>query len=369
MAQGCRRSIPLGKPEGGVTQSKRPIRTLVRRFARRRPARAILAGVVLLALAVLGARWAGVWPRPSALPDPGAGAVSPTNVPALTINTLDRAAVAAFYHEGYLGAPGVDSGWTGNHAACDEGSTSPEFRAAVLRRVNYFRAMAGVGAEVEFTDELNRKAQKTALMLSVNSKLTHYPDADWLCYSQDGAFAAAKCNLFLGVDSVAAIDGYMEDRGNTNYAVSHRRWLLDPSTQQMGTGDIPASGAYLAANALWVVVPSSSPGHMRDPYVAWPPPGYVPYDLVFPRWSVSRDGVDLRRASVTMWHHGQRVALTVLKAVAGPGLNSLVWEPHIPPRQRTEVDSWYTVRVENALIKGWPASFQYTVVVFDPDRR
>jgi len=137
----------------------------------------------------------------------------------------------------------------------------------------------------------------------------------------------------------------------------------------MGTGDIPASGAYLAANALWVVGPSSSPGHMRDPYVAWPPPGYVPYDLVFPRWSVSRDGMDLSRASVTMLHHGQRVALTVLKAVASPGLNSLVWEPHIPPRQRTEVDTWYTVRVENALIKGWPASFQYTVVVFDPDRR
>jgi uncharacterized protein YkwD len=350
-----------------MTQDKRSIRTPVRRFATRLPARAILAGLVLLALAALGARWSGVWPRPSALPESRAEPSSPTNVPALTLNTLDRAAVAAFYHENYSGAPGVDPGWTGNHPACDEGGTSPEFRAAVLKRVNYFRAMAGVGAGVEFTDELNRRAQKTALMLSVNNKLTHYPDSDWLCYSKDGALAAAKSNLFLGVNSVAAIDGYMEDRGNTNYAVSHRRWLLNPGTQQMGTGDIPASGEYLAANALWVVSPATSPGYMRDPYVAWPPPGYTPYDLVFPRWSVSRDGMDLTRASVTMLHHGQRVALTVLKAVAGPGLNTLVWEPHIPPRKQTEVDTWYTVRVENALIKGWPASFEYTVVVFDPD--
>lgn len=351
-----------------MTPGKSPIPTLVHPLTRRWLRRALLVGVGLLALAVLGARLFDLWPRPSTLPPSSAPRATPTSTSRPALNTLDRAAVAAFYRDNYLAAPGVDSGWTGDHATCDEGSTSEEFRARVLKQVNYFRAMAGVGADIGFTDELNRKAQKVALMLSANHKLSHYPDPDWLCYSKDGALAAAKSNLFLGVNSLEAIDGYMEDRGNSNYAVSHRRWLLDPRTQQMGTGDIPATGAHLAANALWVAGASGSTGQTRDPYVAWPPPGYVPYALVFPRWSVSRDGMDFSRASVSMWRHGQRVPLTVLEPVAGPGLNTLAWEPHIPSRERPQVDTWYTVRVENALIKGWPASFQYTVVVFDPDR-
>ena len=334
-----------------------------------RRATALLVVAALLLTGAAGMRLAGLWPTaPSAEGNaPPLVAASDAASHAASVNILDRAAVAAFYQERYLGGPGVDSGWTGSHAACDEGTTTPEFRAVVLQRVNYFRAMAGVPAGVQFSDELNRKAQKAALMLSANGKLTHHPDLDWLCYSPDGAWAAEKSNLFLGVCSVEAVDGYMEDRGTTNYFVPHRRWLLHPLTQWMGSGDIPATDGYPAANALWVVGSSPEAASLRDPYVAWPPPGFVPYSLVFPRWSVSRDGADLTQASVTMLHHGQRVPLTLLEPVRGQGLNTLVWEPHIPPRQRPGVDTWYTVQIENALIDGWPAHFRYTVVIFSPE--
>jgi len=331
---------------------------------RRRAAAVLAVAALVLAAAVAGLRLAGVGysPRPTGIQEP-----TPPAASAATLNTLDRAVVAAFYREQYLGAPGADPGWTGNHAACDEGTTTPEFRAAVLQRVNFFRAMAGVPADVQFSDELNRRAQRAALMLSANAKLSHHPDPDWLCYSPTGAWAAEKSNLHLGKFSMEAIDGYMEDRGSDNYFVPHRRWLLEPLTQMMGTGDIPPTGGFSAANALWVVGASGDRAGLRDPYVAWPPPGFTPYALAFPRWSVGRADADFGHASVSMWHHGQPVALTRLEPVEGQGLNTLVWEPHIPARERPAVDTWYTVQVEDALIDGWPAHFQYTVIVFDPE--
>jgi hypothetical protein len=262
----------------------------------------------------------------------------------------------------------INSGWTGSHATCDEGSTSQEFRDSVLQRINYFRAMAGVPADVHFEDDFNRKAQKAALMFSANGKLTHDPDSTWPCYSAEAAQAAQNSNLFLGVYGREAIDGYIEDRGNENYFVAHRRWLLYPRTKGMGTGDIPAVGVYQATNVLWVRGSAYEARLLtRDPYVAWPPPGYVPYQLVFPRWSVSVEGADFSQATVTMLHHGNRVPLTMLKPVNGPGENTLVWEPHIPVRKRPVVDVWYTVLVDNMLVNGWTYHFEYTVVIFDPD--
>ena len=321
-----------------------------------------------MALTALGMRLPGALTRSLARPTPPRPSpVSSTD--GLPLNTLNRQMVAAFYRERYLASGEVDSDWNGSHAACDAGSTSPAFRDAILQRVNYFRAMAGVPADIQFLDELNARAQQVALMISANGKLSHTPDSSWSCYSADGAWAAESCNLHLGVYSISAVDSYMEDRGNSNYLLAHRRWLLNTRTRWMGTGDVPAVGGYPAANALWVVGPTSGDRpKTRDPYVAWPPPGYVPYQVVFPRWSVTFDGADFSQASVTMTHHDHIVPVTVLAAGNGPGESTLAWEPHIPPKERPAVDTWYTVQVSNMLAEGgFSNHFQYTVVIFDPD--
>jgi len=197
---------------------------------------------------------------------------------------------------------------------------------------------------------------------------SHSPDPGWQCYSLDGAKAARSANLFLGVYSCQAIDGYIQDPGSTNYFVPHRRWLLCPRTNSMGTGDIPPVSGYSAANALWVVGSMSEERpKTRDDFVAWPPPGYVPYPVVFPRWSFAYEGADFLQASVSMTSHGNNVPVTLLQVVNGYGENTLVWEPHIALGERPDSDRWYAVRVSNVIIKGFVWHFTYVVVIFDPE--
>lgn len=263
--------------------------------------------------------------------------------------------------------------WTGDHDSCDPGLTGQDFRLAVLRRINYFRAMAGVPAEIKFSDESNRKAQAAALMMSVNRQLSHSPPTSWICFSSAGAEGAGSSNLFLGVYSWDAITGYMRDPGSGNSAVGHRRWILYPQTQVMGTGDIPNTQNYPASNALrvfdehmWEQRPTT-----REEYVAWPPPGYVPYQVVFPKWSFSYANADFSGSSVTMESSGINLSVNQANVVNGYGENTLVWIP----MGLDEGSSWpiptadttYTVSVHNVLINNHSREFTYSVIVFNPD--
>ena len=74
----------------------------------------------------------------------------------------------------------------------------------------------------------------------------------------------------------------MDEFGAGNAAVGHRRWILYPQTRNFGNGDVPVNGSNYAANALWVIDGNFGGPRptTREPYVAWPAPGYFPYELV-----------------------------------------------------------------------------------------
>jgi hypothetical protein len=232
--------------------------------------------------------------------------------------------------------------------------------------------MAGVPAKVTLLDEYNRKAQQAALMMSRNNALSHDPPTSWACYTAEGDEAAGKSNLALGGYGLEALRMYMQDFGSGNAAVGHRRWILYPQTQNMGTGDIPSSGGYWAANALWVF-----DSHLWEPrpatreaFVAWPPPGYVPYTIVYPRWSFSYAGADFDSATVSMTENGANYPVTRYTPAYGYGEKTLVWirtgMSDGSSWQRPSADTTYVVTISNVLISGAPRSFQYTVIVFDP---
>jgi len=290
---------------------------------------------------------------------------------ALTVSPASREESRTFYLSYYQNAPTPAINWTGDRAGCVAGSTALAFRDAVALRINYFRAMAGVPGQIAFADTYNAKAQQAALMMSVNETLNHTPPATWSCYTADGAQAAGSSNLALGTYGWNAITGYMKDPGTSNGAAGHRRWVLYPQTQTMGTGDIPSDGGW-AANALWVF-----DAHMwdprpatREPYVAWPPPGFVPYQVVFPRWSFSYDDADFSQATVSMTQGGQSVPVTVEAVKTGYGENTIVWIPNGLSSTGTwpkpAQDTSYRVTVGNVLVSGSGRSFTYDVVVMDP---
>src|SRR5260221_7965864 len=142
----------------------------------------------------------------------------------------------------------------------------------------------------------------------------------------------------------------------------------------MGSGSVSATALSSPAAALWILDPfyGTTRPATRETFVSWPPPGFVPYPVVFARWSFSYPNADFTSANVTMTSNG--VPLTVLQeAVAtGSGDNTLVWVPagldanNLPFFSPPATDTVYQVMLSNVMISGTPQSFAYNVTVFDP---
>jgi hypothetical protein len=320
------------------------------------------------------------------------------------VNVHDRDDVKRVYRDVYLASLAVPMGWTGDHAACKAGTVAPAYLEALRVQINYFRAMAGVPAEVVFSDEYNQYAQEAALMMSVAGALSHEPTQNWKCYSVGGYIGASHSNLSLG--SVHFIDdfipGTIRDDGANNASVGHRRWLLLPEQQFMGVGSVaPDPETQLAAHATYVVgdelysrpIQGTHRGRIQPPtrevYVAWPPPGYVPQELIYPRWSFSYpypkvryeslpDGwwtgslnVDMAGATVDVLLDGQPVDVVIEHATPveefSALLPTLVWNPQVDWAELDESqDHAVDVRINGILIDGEAHEFHYTVHIFDP---
>jgi hypothetical protein len=295
-----------------------------------------------------------------------------------TVKTSSRAASAAFYQSQYLGAGTPAMSWTGRFNTCQKGDTSAAFKDAELQRIVYFRAMAGVPTDVGFATAYNGKDQQAALMMGKAGQLSHAPDASWPCYTADGAEAAGKSNLALGKNGKDAIDLYVWDLGSSNYGAGHRRWLLYPPTTTFGTGDVPdtdGGGPIKRANALWVFNNVGDPRPAtRDGFVAWPPPGYIPYQVVYPRWSFSYPGADFSDAVVSVVSQGAVIPVTVEPLYPDPGL--IVGEPTIVWRLNDQNsangpvavanDTRYQVQISDVVVGNQTRTFSYDVIIFDP---
>jgi len=268
----------------------------------------------------------------------------------------------------------ITVGWTGNGASCTPGTTLQSYQNTVAERVNWYRSAAGVPPWIAFGSSNNAEDQQAALMMSVNQAISHDPPATWTCYTSGGATAAGSSNLCYSTDpsyfeyDPGCVQLYIYDPGAGNSEVGHRRWILYPQTQTMGTGDVPGAGSDYTANALWAF--DSNYGGprpaTRDYFVAWPPKGYVPSPLVFQRWSFSYPSADFTASTVAMSCNGASLALVQDTVANGYGENTLVWEPSACSPSPGGPDTIANVTISNVVIDGSPQAFAYTVRIFDP---
>ena len=289
-------------------------------------------------------------------------AAFPGAVPAAaqTVDPADRQSVITFYYGDYLGTQGSASGWNGNVASCQEGTVSATYLDAALRRVNYFRAMCGLPPVGGLDTTATAKCQKAALMMSANNTLSHSPPASWTCYSADGAEAASKSNLALGYSSLAAaITAWIHDGGVPS--LGHRRWVLYPPLDETGFGAITGG---TRTYAMWVLGPFGTRPASPE-WVAWPPAGFVPYDLVPDMWSFSYPGANFSGASVTMSRNGSPITVALGTIQNGYGDNALSWTPQGAAPGAGQ-DVVYQVTVRNVSISGASRDFTYTVTSIDP---
>jgi hypothetical protein len=150
----------------------------------------------------------------------------------------------------------------------------------------------------------------------------------------------------------------------------------------MGTGDvpgIPGNQARRPANAVWVI-DTTPGGRFQDPRpatrttaVPYPPAGFVPYQLIWPRWSFSYPGADFSAATVTMTRNAETVPTTLEPVVPNVGEPTLVWiydqrDPNSDASHaKPSGDLTYTVNVNNVRLGPATQNFSYHVTVFDPD--
>ena len=124
---------------------------------------------------------------------------------------------------------------------------------------------------------------------------------------------------------------------------------------------------YHGSNAIWVFANIGGARPASPEWVAWPPPGYVPYPVVYARWSFSRPSADFSASTVTMTRGADAIALNRLTIANGYGDNTIVWEPQGLPGGAPESDTVYTVQIGNVKVGAETRSYSYHVTVIDPE--
>jgi hypothetical protein len=283
------------------------------------------------------------------------------------INTYSRAEVAAAYANKWLPTTNSPINWTGDAASCQAGTESADSLAKGAQAINFYRGLAGLDS-ISLTSSQNTLAQQTALLMEANGRISHNPDGSWNCYTTQGAQGAATSNLFGGSGSFSInsagtpIKAYMDENGSNNAPVGHRRWILNPSTVNMGMGTTKGF------NALNIVGAPTNTARTNPTMISFPNSGYFPQQLEpNGKWSLSSDqGVDFSGATVSVKDaSGTALGVVPLSTAEGYGPNTISFQVQGLAYASGTNEADYKVTVANMKKNNLPFSYSYTVRLFD----
>jgi hypothetical protein len=163
-----------------------------------------------------------------------------------------------------------------------------------------------------------------------------------------------------GLHCKLPVRGYIDDEGEGNETVGHRRCLLDPLLTSIRSGDTPNS------NALWVINDTERESYQvrgEGGFFMWPPRGFVPRSTTHPRWSISHPSSHFEPASIEI-SDGQTTYsfddfLTDDNLTGNS--NALIFEWKRPPVGVKEV----RIRVRQKEVNGWQVELSYSVFPID----
>ena len=277
----------------------------------------------------------------------------------------EKAAAIALYNTYYVASKtaSTDPKWNGDVASCMVGNAPKEVRDKILMRIHYFRKATGLHNTLTENSAKSTQAMQAALMMHANASkgLSHNPDTNWTCYTEDGANGAAS-SLLTTAENAEAIDSYMRDNGTNNGPVGHRRWLYLPKLEEVGIGNTSSYNAIYVLGSSGSTLPDGAPE-----FISWPPKGYIPVKFAYDRWSFSYPKANFDNTKINLKDtSGNAVPLTVLPIVNGFGDNTIVWEPDGIQTTIT-TDTRYTVTLENVIIDNEARTFNYDIIFFTID--
>jgi hypothetical protein len=261
------------------------------------------------------------------------------------------------YNTNYLGSAVSDPGWTGSTVTCNAGTLPQATHDKVIKRINYFRRMVGLNDNTTLDPSKYGMYQDAALMMKANNALNHTPPDTWTCYTQNGYTGASTSNLALGAHASNAVTLFINDPGASNTSVGHRRWILHSAKTQFSYGSTNSS---MSLGVIGV-----AGGNTKIPaFIAYPPNGYIPQTLTFPRWSFGIAGANFSAATVTMTGDSGNIPVTIISAGGSYGDKTIVWEPQgIVTNSNADVS--YTVTV-SGITGAAQTSYTYTSIIFKP---
>ena len=213
---------------------------------------------------------------------------------------LSKQRIIQLYDSLYLSSEIDSINWNGSIKGCKSGTLSTEVLTKAQMRINFFRMVNRL--DPVFNDKkLNTDAQNAALLIKANDHLTHNPSSSMKCYSQSAFDGCHKSNLGFSdwtfFPSTSFVTGFIQDYGESNFYVGHRRWLLYTKLERFGYGATNTSEAILVVDGVSDNLISNLE------FTAYPWPGFVPIELIFPKWSFSipeNNTVDFTKAIVSM---------------------------------------------------------------------
>lgn len=281
-----------------------------------------------------------------------------------TSNLSEREKVLADYENYFEKTRVTDPKWTGNDITCVAGDVDRSTINNLMKtRLNYFRRLVGLkDIELNTDPTYVKQCQEASLIMSANWMLSHYPQSNWHCYSEEGAEGAAKSQLAFSFSghSTGGIRQLIEDAADQNTHVGHRRWLLYTKATGFTYGSTEMTCA--------IRVHKDYNKESKEEYVAYPV-SYFPEKLVYKRWSCAIPGAYFDNADVKMLGpDGKDVSLKITYRYKKWGNiigdNAIVWEPSID--LDVSEDKKYTITVsgvENAL----KDTYTYDVIIVDQD--
>lgn len=289
------------------------------------------------------------------------------------VSDVPKEEVIQNYKENYLGSDLKSSNWRGDIDVCDEGVLPKDTYNKTIQRVNYFRGLVGLNTNAILDMKNAYKYQKAAIIMHANNDLSHYPSEDWHCWSKDGYDGASTSNLgyqFPSGSCTNIIDNFIEDDGDYNDDVGHRRWILHSTKTKFSLG------ATNRVTSLGVTNLDNSEGNTQIPdFIAYPAMGYMPHNLIYDRWSFGVPHADFSEAKIIMrGPDGHTMDLTIeTRGENFYGDNSIVWQliydNHKPNGSAFVINPGQEITYSVTITDVKKADFKeykYDVIIFQP---
>ena len=280
------------------------------------------------------------------------------------------------YNDYYL-ASAVDSmPWNGSVEKCNPGTLTQAIYDKAEKRINFFRLVNDL-PKITFNPEYHKQPQAAAMMMLANNNLSHTPPKTWKCYSDDAAAGASKSCLSLNWSSYtkekSIVTGFMNDIGESNYFCGHRRWLLYSKATEVGYGATPKT------EAIFVSYDYTKPTLTTPTFIAYPWDGFVPYTLIFSKWSFSLpEGLEVDFSKVTISikdNLGKQMPFKLYPQKKGYLDPTITWQMlNLFTKDEEDysennldkkgfIGKEITVKVSNVLVNKKPKTYQYVVKI------